>query len=617
MVASRKRKQLLQRCADSLGGNEPQRFVSECIDPELQKRLTDPDSINMVSILNDLDLFHKLDLFEDWIRGDRLVSQRIKEKGILAELDALKPKAIQKSVSPLPVKFTNRVKEFNKIDAISNPFQVWLIEAPAGYGKTELILEIQRRNEYLRKKNDYPGDDFLITLNRRTRFNVISLANKIVKIIGGKTKFKDGDGSNTIGTRMAAYILGLSIGTGENSGILTNFGKEILYSTVHGAEISILIDNVEILDDTTFRELSSLTSGFYLEFQKKQFFDRQNRIRIFLAGTNLLTRSSVFKDKSVSFFDLALSPFEFQYVDETVRNYSSLVSRPLHPDISATIAAHIMHLTGGHPGAMAEILQKLAREGFPGVPQCFQDNSDSYLGIVHKFTQKVVDNHLEVVSRFTDEISKYLPKSEDLFAILETLSVFRQYGTWLLENLIAQGLIQWKGRAYELKDLLYKNKTYFISKQESFLVNNISRALLATRLREGIPDGQARFATLCKFGRIQYSERILNPCGEPVAQLALEWLFQELQYDCYVEQLSGRSLINAIYEALDDVFVHLGIAHASPDVIEGFLNVLKKDWELIFLFNFFASEDGYKTEPSEEFIELVERKYCGFLGRQQ
>lgn len=609
-----RRRSLLQQILERFNSTERNRLLAS-FDPSVLIRLTDRD--DLVKVLTDFESWgdDSLEQIETILRADDIWKKRLIDKGILIQLDQLKVDEGRNMETLPPVMFTNRGREFKRIDDNNTKLmQTWLIDAPVGYGKSGLLSEIHRRNIHDANRNNVRGSkSFLYAIPRDKDLNIASLANELIREIGCKIQFEAGERADKIGSRIAACILSLPIGNTKGQG--EDSEGKLLFSEAHSSEITILIDNLDSLAEDTFEDLAELILGFWEEFGARRFFERQNRFRIFLAGRNLGKKSSIFRDKSVPFLLMPLSPFEFRYVEETVRNYTSQVKMPQTPKVATGIAAHIMYLTGGHPGAMANILQDLTRNDYAGVPRCLEEDPNPYLDIVHTFTDEIVNDHLKVISHFNENIVKFLPENQNLLSIIETLSVFRQYGTWLLDELITRKQIQWDGRGYELKDIL--TKTLIISKPisepSSFLRNDISSRLLSMRLREG-SYGTTRFAELCQLGLTLYGNRILRPEGEPAHILALEWLYQELQYECYVKRTRGDALKQRILGAADHAMDLLVIGNSSSDVIEGFTNSLQLDWELGFQFNYFAGEAGYTAQPFIDLEKSVEMKFKQILS---
>lgn len=609
-----RRKLLLQEVLGRFTGPERDRLLAEFEPGELQNLTNRED---LVIVLNDFESWgdNSLDRVETILRGDKFWKQRLTVTGILVKLDQLRRDEGRDVEALPPVMFTNRSREFKRIDD-NNPklMQTWLIDAPVGYGKSELLREIHRRNVHGENRNNGRSrKSFLYTIPRDLDFNIVSLANELIKEIGCKIHIEDSEHAKKIGLRIAACILGMPIEDTKGQG---QPPKGKLFSEEYSSEINILIDNVDSLDEKTFGDLAELILGLRQEFETRGFFENQNRFRIFLAGRNVEKRSSILRDNSLYFLPIPLSPFEFQYVEETVRNYTSMVRMPLKWKVTTGIAAHIMYLTGGHPGAMASILQDLTRNDYAGVPTCLEEKPNPYLDIVHEYADEIVKDHSRLISHFQEDIAKFLPESANLLSIIETLSVFRQYGTWLLNELIERSQIQWTGRAFELKDIL--SKTRIISKPilepSSFLRNDISGRLLSIRLRES-SEGQTRFAELCQLGLTLFRNRILRPEGEPVDILALEWLYQELQHECHVEAIRGDPLKQRILSAADDIMDFLVLGNSSLDVVEGFTNSLKLDWEFGFQFNYFAGVSGYTTQPFIDLEKSVERKFKEIAAR--
>jgi hypothetical protein len=85
-------------------------------------------------------------------------------------------------------------------------------------------------------------------------------------------------------------------------------------------------------------------------------------------------------------------------------------------------------------------------------------------------------------------------------------------------------LITTDGDEHRLEDKL--TQTFLVTRKEGFLQDDITRRLLAIRLRHEKPD---RFANISKVARETYAELLSNPKTVRPEMIAIELLYQELQ----------------------------------------------------------------------------------------
>jgi hypothetical protein len=148
------------------------------------------------------------------------------------------------------------------------------------------------------------------------------------------------------------------------------------------------------------------------------------------------------------------------------------------PDVVARIAAHLMHITGGHPGCMARMLEDFD----------FRWMADDYLITREDFY------YYEVILPTIYEIRRESLKEE-----LNVLCTCRRFTPPILRGFIKHGLIQHDDE-YQLDTAL--TQTYLVTRADGFLQDGITRRLLAVRLRH---EYHQRFVQICEAAREIYA----------------------------------------------------------------------------------------------------------------
>lgn len=588
MNARERRLDLLRQCLDKLLGDEFQELVVLTLPVEVRGKLSQP--VTRTSFLGDLEQLGEqyLDALEDTLRNREGWRKRL--PGYLEELEELE--GLRESVvieesreehvisveepreKPIvSLDFVNRVVELDEVFQSTLPAQYWIVDAPAGYGKSRFLQEIRRRYEskgwvccYIEIPREKPSLD------------ILGLANQIVSRLRCREPSERQFVAKRMGQQIAASISDLSVTVEE---------KTISLREAQYLGIALLLDNIEVLDDQTLSELGEFMAGVSEGLKNTGFLGRQNRLRFFLSGRSARRKASILLPTGMGGVQRALSPYSFPVVVETVRQYALGAGVVLPEENLPEIAAHLMHLTGGHPGCMSTILGKLAEERFAGAPSILWEDAES-------LCKDVV---LPVLRKFEDEFD-----TPELISIMETLSVFRRYGPWLLQTLINKQHIHWDGDGYQLEFALVE--TYLMERKAGFLQDDITRRLFAIRLRHrDLP----RFRRLCREGLI-ICEEYLHSKPRRSEIVAVEWLYQKLQYEYYVEEKRGNHLKQEILKATDYILDMLVATWDYREIIPDFREALNRDWEFEFVTNFFLSEKGYNHDLYRQLVEHTKAK---------
>jgi hypothetical protein len=449
---------------------------------------------------------------------------------------------------PHSLGFVNRQSELDKATgrfALSYIF----FEAPAGFGKTTLLSAIQQRDIAEGRLCIYvevpPDTD-----------SALALACTVTQQAGCVTRSTPPHVGNV------AWLL---------SGHLQHW----LQDRESKRGLTLIIDSAERLPE---EEIGAFLNDF-LDPLLGLLFDFDVRFR--LAGRYTGGRWAQ-QAQNFPLEVIPLSPFQFQYVRDTLS-----LRFPRHAQLD-TYAAHVMHLTGGHPGCMARILNSLGSLG--PAEEHFARNGQTYRQFV-----------LEV-ARDTREL---IPES--LREMFDVLSVFRRYNYTLLQSALNEKLIDYEGDVRGLeKDL---TRTYLMDRDRGFIQDEIVRRLLALRLRWEEPEifleisekvrelhkaylAETYFQPEITFIELLYQElacRFYQSDGGPAAREGIreQFFVQDGVLGTYLEQLRGKPESNSIGASLRNI-LHEGI-----------------DWEFQFVVNFFLRESEYTNEPYRRLYQKV------------
>ena len=448
------------------------------------------------------------------------------------------------------IHFVNREEELREAcGRFALPYM--LFEAPAGYGKTELLKAVEQRHF---------RDGWLCIYVETPRDvqTAIELANAVAKTAGRSDPFAQLD-PDQVGYRLAGSL-------------------DERLASLRASGIILMVDSAERLPQS---EIEAFLNRFLVALLNGL---PKVDLRMRFAGRHI---GPLWKKRARE-FELtvrSLTPFRFRYVKATVE---VLLPAQTEPD---SYAAHLMHMTGGHPGCMAEIMERMGL--VQSVEEAFEKNQDCLKEIV-----------LPVAREVRESIP---PELQDAF---DVLSVFRRYNFRLLEEIVKAGIMDYKGDADSLEKALMA--TYLVTRDQGFIQDEIVRRLLAIRLRW---EKRERFIELCKKARLIYEQDLQTTTYQP-AFIALEGLFQELRLGYYqgAQDLAARQVLrDAFFIAPKKHTIlrrYLDALAAKPytrDVKARFKEFFDKDseWEFRFAVNFFLRGEQYNDEPYEKMVKQV------------
>ncbi len=340
--------------------------------------------------------------------------------------------------------------------------------------------------------------------------------------------------------------------------------------------LTLIIDSVEQLPDV---EIDDFLNQFLAELLEAL---PKINIRLRLAGRYIGGRWSQ-KAQTFNLPVLALSPFQFHYVRETVRTRF-----PKHKHLDS-FAAHLMHITGGHPRCMKQIMDACDSTRSP------EDHFEAEATRYRQMVLKVVNNIRELIP-------------SDLRHVFDVLSVFRRYTYAILNSVLEAGLIPYTDGNRRLeKDLL---ATYLVKREEAFIQDEIVRRLLALRLRWEEPDTFARVINEARKIHRFYLERTTYP-----EAIFIEALYQELVTGYYRSDMKAA----ARHQLSERFFTDGGILERYLEKLEekpeldsigaSLVNILEneKDWEFAFSVKFFLREEEYTDAPYNTLCQRVKR----------
>jgi len=478
------------------------------------------------------------------------------------------PKSKKNVVSSLHLPFTNREDEIRQITSSLAP-AYHLIDAPAGYGKTVFLREIQKRFDEQNWK--------VVYISIRENGNIPDIAKKIADEFGVKINAcKD---ATQWGLDLGKVIIEKHQQAIERNNANQKSGVILLLDIDKRGWASLL----PIVDKLVQKFIPSLEYNLR-EFQS--FTSQQNPFRVVLAGRYLAGKTSSPFELPI----LRLTPFNYRVVSDTVRKYLP------HESNIKQLAAHLIYYTAGHPGCIARVLERYKSKGYP-VDEFF------------KYEEEVIWE--EIVWREADAVYKDIPRG--LRRIFKDLSVFRYLDYDILGRLLDGSTFSDYEDPYNLADKL--TQTFLMGREGRLLHDSITRRLLALWLWRDI--GKQSFASYCQRAYSICLEKLQNQTTQLLEKWAIECMFQFLQEHVEIVQ-DGNERKNLRREffskVVPDVLDKLLTDRDTRTELSALLLEMENDWEFRFTVNYYLRENQFTDEPYLKLKQYIEVSKTSFRG---
>ncbi|WP_445637701.1 Effector-associated domain-containing protein [Nostoc sp. DSM 114161] len=488
-----------------------------------------------------------------------------------SELNELNRESLEREPDKIP--FTNRDDAISEITAINSP-PYRLVTAPKGYGKTEFLKQIMGRFQELQWCCAYAS------------------------------MFSD-ESSEDLEKRLASSLQlslpeGYELSLGEGLGLLLH-RSWAKWQSQGKKGIVLLID----LDGNAppkqrlneiFNDLKEFTWRIERCLKELQFFkDNSRRLRVVIAARCLI---DIPLDRT--FPKLILSPFNWEVIQDTATKYLKPIE--MTSESVALLAGHLLYLTGGHPGGIAEALKVYRSGGY------------TVSWFLNSYGNQLWEKNLK---KCRDQIKETLTtENNHLYESIEKLSIFPILnGTWVLKEAVRRFQLPFSDDSFKLNAEL--TKTSIFTRDKTIIKNGMTRRLLVIGLlRETSPDN---FQKLCsEAAQIcwEYIHELKSKNNSAVAGTwSMQYFFQSLQQHAGFINFGANSLAyrQKLRKDFFDKTVEetLGIfRNTDREQVHEFLYTLKSevenDWEFQFLVNYYLHNDEYNDTPYRDLIQKLD-----------
>ncbi|MGW4435575.1 hypothetical protein ACWELO_07410 [Streptomyces sp. NPDC004596] len=479
-------------------------------------------------------------------RADMMRLQEL-ETTLQAQISAIDLMEAQERAAPT-VRFINREHELEQLMRPTCP-QYVVLEAPAGYGKTFLLQEYQRR------------------LNA-SQYSGLCLLASIPPAFDGGENAADAPDTQFVGPNDIIVSCG-------------QLGDPRLVADIvaHAAgprrtALTLLFDAMEQL--VTAENSQFFWDGTVLALERR-LVDLVD-LRVVFSGRKVQsTWQGAVRHR---LHRLELEPFDTRAVMESIQSASrDGMGRALRNEHLHHMASKIVQLSGGHPKVISGIVADFAAYGFA---LDLDVNSSTY-AFSAQAAAELAQRHVapaltEIYSRVPDEAA----------LAMRSLSVFRGFNANVISMLIRENLIHWEGSPVGLLGVL-SSQTWLISPPSGaypMYRDAIVRLLSASMMRLTDP---ARYLRLTEYAASLFKGWVLGVGADgqdlpqkPMDQLqiffAVEALYHRLDA-CRINAEDG-DLPAALADLTSELVRHFRCSFGEPEELQAqFHEILQNDRE--------------------------------------
>ncbi len=462
-------------------------------------------------------------------------------------VDARQPTAV-----PVKIPFTNRENELQLIQTLLGP-AYFILDAPAGFGKTALLKQLYTH---------FTENDWLCAY---TAVDEHSTLPDLVKALADELNI-----THLLAKKPGAEFLSQSRDT-RPWGMRFGVALQKHWDDLEKQGLVLLID----LDQ---HAPTAIAKGLIDEFipqvysclrALKTFTRKQNRFRIVLAGRALAPPPKTIVPIPLRIIEM--HPFSYATLRDATRQFLPQLAE----DAIDQLAAHIFHLTGGHPGSASAALEIFQQQG--GTPDFFMQ----FLG---------ESIWRDVVRPFVEEIQENLGHRSE---ILTELGLLRYSNYTVLDQIVRARCLNYAGTAHELADDLTIN--YLLNRNGRFLTDDLTRRLFAIQKQW---QHKTTYTQLCLEAQSICANELREESIQSPEIWTIEYLFQFLQQHAIVQDPARRPEIreeffqHQVPTALKLFMEARSVKHRLEEY-QALNQQIDTDWEFRFAVNYYLRDHQY------------------------
>ena len=447
----------------------------------------------------------------------------------------------------------------------------YLIDAPSGCGKTELLLELERRfNDPKKSGLDMPFKCAYVDVRNGSSRSTI---DKIFR----KLDFDLPSNIEDAGEDLASWMIDYQNKNQDIGGFILLIDLSKGFSN-------------EFLEDI----VNEFISGVWDGLQKSPLFkDSAKIIRFVLAGCNLASHDIFNIEFNVEdiYMKYTLRSFSFQHLLSSAKKY--LKETSISDEVIKDICVSIYHLSGGHLRCIQRLLHL-----YKNPPRNNPINLSA-----EKFLKRYESNIHEIIDEETVKFKKSIP--DELQDILEYVGCFRSIDNEIIEYLVKKP--DFKGdpeNIWDNIDKLLQNYLFSdLDDETPIFVNNYHR-VYSLDLRQD-PENSIFVQDACFH--VMEDPKLKNHYHYHW-YWAVEYWYHFLQSKFgELESIDSRKKISEDFFGVEVPKI-MGVLgrNAIKGVVERFLpRKLKNDLDFQFMINYSLKGDSYNDEIFKRLLKDV------------
>ena len=471
------------------------------------------------------------------------------EPGSIAEQDDADSSVVDRNfLRKEQLEFVNHV-DLIRFTLSSKAPPYHLFDAPAGFGKTMILRELQG---YFKEKGWKTS-----CVSLQGRQSLLDVGKAVAEELGLSVK----DFSPASLAKSLVNHKGMEFSNKKDKGLVLFFDVQKDWSSA--------VETIFSIFDTFIPEMESTLRT--LSFQEGIY----NPFRVIVASRYV--RSNWATLPRIKPYFPKLEPLSFFDVFDAAANFLSL-DKDNHFDKLNGITAHLMYYTAGHPGCVARVLGMYRDENSVSPTAFFQENEERIIR--------------DAVYPEIDDVRLGIAK--DLSRVFDQLSAFRFLDTDILKKYVEEKPYLRADDEFALSDRL--RNTYLMDPWAGghFLKDGITRRLIPLRLINVDGTDYVSFLS-CEAHKI-CEEKL----GKIETQMPDKWLieyyFQFLQQ--YLGQIQSVDVRNKLREEFFSSVIKEGfdlfISIRDPRrFCQAVVDTLSKDGEFEFTVNYYLRNDTY------------------------